>query len=492
MALRARLSAPRQERCDWPWHQAKHTTVSSSVFMSNERRFEASNFVSGGYGVRLALEARKTGWLRIASVADVSQPARLKGIIVSREFGVPFLNTSQAFAIRPKPRKWLSLDKTPHADSRFSARGDILLLASANVGRSMIATTMHENHIISHHFIRVSPQKRIYRGWLYAFFRSPQARAIMSSSQYGCIIKHLEVSHINALPIPILRDELLDVYNQHIDSMLAKRDRVHFLLNEAEQLFERTIGTITPVRNPLTGFSVRASTLCGRRRRLEGGYYIPSATAIMNRFSELNLTVQPLSDLWEREWQVTRNKSVFGDDGVPYMSADELFQHNPSFAKRILTEQVKDADNYFGKAGWIAMACSGQVYGLNGSVMLLSKKHESIFLSQDLIRIIPRQDRIRPGYLCVALGHPKLGRPLVVRYAYGTSIPHIDPADVGTFPVVRLGESLENQIADFMEEAVKLRAEADDLEEKLVADAEALIDRFIAGDMSDFVMAGKP
>ena len=138
------------------------------------------------------------------------------------------------------------------------------------------------------------------------------------------------------------------------------------------------------------------------------------------------------------------------------------------------------------------MACSGQVYGLNGSVMMLSKKHESIFLSQDLIRIIPRHDLIRPGYLCVALGHPKLGRPLVVRYAYGTSIPHIDPADVGTFLVVRIGESLENQIADFMEEAVKLRAEADDLDEKLVADAEALIDRFIAGDMSDVAMVGKP
>lgn len=58
--------------------------------------------------------------------------------------------------------------------------------------------------------------------------------------------------------------------------------------------------------------------------------------------------------------------------------------------------------------------------------------------------------------------------------------------------MVRLGDRLENQIADFMEEAVKLRAEADDLEEKLVADAEALIDRYIAGDTSDVVIAWKP
>ena len=44
---------------------------------------------------------------------------------------------------------------------------------------------------------------------------------------------------------------------------------------------------------------------------------------------------------------------------------------------------------------------------------------------------------IRPGYLLTALTHPTLGRPLVIRNAYGTSIPHLDPADVSDIPVVR-------------------------------------------------------
>lgn len=492
MALRARLSAPRQERNDWPWHQAKCTTFASSLFMGGDRRFEAQNYLTGGYGVRLAIETRKAGWTRMVDLAKISQPSRLKSILVSKEFGTPFLAATQVFDLRPVMRKYLSLEQTREAMSLFVTSGQILVTRSGNVGRVILAQVSHENILVSDDLLRIEPQRRELWGWLYAYLRTTQSHSMMSAVQYGHVIKHLETSHLNALPVPLLRDSLLTVYNKRVQVLLDKRNKAHQLLSEAEQLFEKKIGTVTPEQTPLTGFAVRASALCGKRRRFEGAYYTPSATAIMNRFSELNLTVQPLSDLWEREWQVTRNKSVFGDDGIPYMSADELFQHNPSFSKRILTEQVKGADNYFGKAGWIAMACSGQVYGLNGSVMLLSKKHESIFLSQDLIRIIPRQDRIRPGYLCVALGHPKLGRPLVVRYAYGTSIPHIDPADVGTFPVVRLGEHLENQIADFMEEAVKLRAEADDLEEKLVADAEALINRFISGDMSDVVMAGKP
>gem|GEM_PF-6796819 len=40
-----------------------------------------------------------------------------------------------------------------------------------------------------------------------------------------------------------------------------------------------------------------------------------------------------------------------------------------------------------------------------------------------------------------------------------------------------------------MEESAKARAEADSLEESIATDAEAIIDRFMAGDMQDVVVA---
>jgi restriction endonuclease S subunit len=491
MALRARLTPPKQELNNWPWHQAKSASLSASLLFCGDRRMEAGNYLASGYGLRLGIESQKAGWTRMDKLAITWQPSRLKGILVGKEFGTPFLAATQIFELRPVIRKYLSLDRTDSAESRFVKSGMILITCSGCVGRSMLAQQSHENVLISHDLLRLEPRDPAYWGWIYAYLRSPQAISIMNASQYGHVIKHLEVSHINAIPIPLLQERKLQTFNDKAKAQLDKRNRAHQLFVKAEHIFEENIGPIFFQKNPTTGFTVSSTVLSSRRRRFEGGYHSPAARDILQRFKDLNLIVTPLSDLWEREWQVTRNKNVFGSSGIPYMSADELFQLNPSFSKRILTEQMKDADYYMGKAGWIAMACSGQVYGLNGSVMLLTKKHESIFLSQDLIRIIPRVDRIRPGYLCVALGHQKIGRPLVIRNAYGTSIPHIDPQDIGDFPVVRLDENIENEIADCMEGAVKLRSEADELEEEMVNDAESVVDRFIAGNMSDITIPGK-
>src|SRR5574338_146006 len=438
MALRAGLSAPRQERDDWPWHQAKWTALSASLLMGGDRRMEAENYLAGGYGIRLAMEARKAGWTNMGKLAKVWQPLRLKGIQVSREFGTPFLAATQVFDLRPVPRKFLSLDRTNNAANRFVTPGMILVTCSGSVGRATLASKPHEGVLISHDLLRVEPQQEKLWGWLYAYLRAPQTRAMMTSAQYGHIIKHLEVSHLNALPMPVLRDELLDNFRSRVQSLLDKRNRAVHLQDEAERLFSDAIGEVQLCENPEIGFTVRASQVFAQRRRLEGGYWTPAATAILRRFHDLGLKVESLSDVSERVW-------------------------------------------------W--MTCSGQVYGLNGSVALMTKQHEQAFFSHDLVRIVPKQDAIWPGYLFTVLGHPQLGRPLVIRNAYGTSIPHLDPSDVAAIPVVRLSPMLEDKIADRMEESVKLRADADELENELAADAEAIIDRFMAGDMQDVVVA---
>ena len=116
----------------------------------------------------------------------------------------------------------------------------------------------------------------------------------------------------------------------------------------------------------------------------------------------------------------------------------------------------------------------------------MTKRHEKAFFSHDLVRIVPDTDLVRSGYLFTALGHPALGRPIVIRNAYGTSIPHLDPADIATTPVVRLLKADEDHIADAMEEAIDLRVEADALETELTERATALVDRFLAGDFASF------
>ena len=484
MALRARLAAPKREREDWPWHQIQCSELPVSILAKGDRRFEAESYLAGGYGIRLAMERQQSGCERLSKLANIWQPYRLKGIQVSSQFGTPFLAATQVFHLRPTPRKFLSLERTNEASKRFVSQGQILVTCSGNVGRSTLAAKSIEPYLISHDLLRVEPRRRESWGWLYAYLHSSQARAMMKAAQYGHIIKHLEVSHISSLPVPVLPDGLLTDFSKKVETVLNNRNRAHELFSDAEDCFEKAIGPVSAAGSPEVGFSVVGSALLSGRRRLEGSYHTPTATCILKSFANIGLTVQELSDVTERVWWMTRFKRVFGDKGAPYVSSGDLFSQNPPVTKRVIVEQAKNARDFFVKAG-IVMACSGQTYGLNGSVALMTEKHEQCFFSHDFVRIIPRLGRIRPGYLLTALGHPKLGRPLVTRMAYGTSIPHLDPGDVKTFPVVRLDEGLENEIADCAEKAVRLRDDADELENQLAADAEKLIDRFLAGGSED-------
>ena len=64
----------------------------------------------------------------------------------------------------------------------------------------------------------------------------------------------------------------------------------------------------------------------------------------------------------------------------------------------------------------------------------------------------------------MALGHPIFGRPLVIRLAFGTEVPHLAPEDLAQFPVIRLGPTGESTIADLIEQASELRRGADEAE----------------------------
>ena len=139
--------------------------------------------------------------------------------------------------------------------------------------------------------------------------------------------------------------------------------------------------------------------------------------------------VQPLEDVVESVTVGARFKRYFGEHGTPYRSASELFDVNPPVTKRIYSALLPDPEKYMLRDGWIIMACSGQTYGLLGRTMVLTENHDGVFGSHDLIRIVPDQARARSGYLHTVLNHVDYGRPRIVRYASGTSVPHLDPQD---------------------------------------------------------------
>lgn len=476
MALRARLAAPSPVPWKvWPWHTLTWGTVNVSQISVGDRRMEAETYLSSGFGIRLAIEKHRKGWVPFGELARLWCPPRIKQVFVAPEHGVSYLNTSQVFDVRPFPRKWLAAAKTSKAESRFAKQGTILVMASASPGRSTLVTQAHENAFISHHFMRVEPNREAQRGWLYGYLRSSQGRAMMSGSQYASIIRHIEPHHVASLPVPIVSDAIATDFAQRLQRILTLRNDAYRLAEEADSRFADSVGPIEPMQKE-AGFVVRASDMGWGRRRLEAAYHVPEAAAILQRFRRFD----SLHEVTKRLWWKARFKRFYGAEGIPYLSADELFTVNPQDTKRILVDPADSHRDYFVEQGWIVMACSGQVYGLNGAASLITEHHENVFFSHDLIRIIPDETKIRAGYLLVTLTHRTHGRPLLMRSAYGTSIPHLDPGDVANFPVVRLDDTEEAAIADLAEASAKARAEADVLERKIAEDASSIIERFIS------------
>jgi hypothetical protein len=449
---------------------------------------EAESYLTDGYGIRLAIEAKPSGWVRFSELATAVAPPRIKQVLVSPEHGVPYLNTSQVFDLRPKPRKWLAMGKTTKAEERLVKEGTILVMASATVGRAIVATEVHENSIVSHHFMRVSPVHEKLAGWVYAFLRSPQGLSMMKGAQYASIIRHIEPHHLATLPVPEVSDEVAEDFRKRVAEIVSCRDKAARLRDSAEKAFSDAVGFVGEVGKEY-GFTVRLSAIAGGRRRLEGAYYTPHVQAIMRRFKKW----ERLGDITERVWWGNRFKRYYGDNGIPYLSADDVFTANPYASTKILVDANDGHEDFFVERGWLIMACSGQIYGLNGATTIATEWHENTFFSHDMIRIQPK-DGARAGYLLTALTHPVLGRPLLIREAYGMSIPHLDPGDVAAFPVVRLGAEAENKIADLAEEAASKQARAEVLERELASAAGRVVFDFllqpsISEDEADSIIA---
>ena len=480
MAIRARLTAPREVREDWPWHEAQSISLSASLLFGGDRRMEAENFLAPGFAVRHRIQSKPVGWKAFSEVARIWQPSRLKGIQVAPEFGTPFLAATQVFDVRPIPRKWLSIDRTDDHAQRFVREGTVLLTCSGSVGRATIADATVSRVLVSHDLLRIEPRVPEMRGWVYAYLRSPSVRAMMTSAQYGHMIKHLEIGHLEALPFVSMPAGYEERFNQAFDKIIQLRNRSHEQTEKAERLFEKNFGKYSSKLSDKVGFSVSASSaLAGQRRRFEAQFHNPDVRELVRHLSGSAISWDSISELGYSVWLPTRFRRINAEDGVPFVDSSVLFEINPDSKKFIQDSDFGDPFRGRVMAGWLLLARSGQTYGINGSTMIASSAHEEKIISDHVIRIAPEAPKCRVGYLHVAMSHPELGRPRVKALPYGSSIPEIEVTDVESFLIPRLDSEREDEIADLAESAAANRDLADTIEVQIASEADELVQSFI-------------
>jgi len=445
--------------------------VSSKLLSRGDRRLEASTFLTDGFGLRQGLEALPST-VPMSELVEAWMPGRLKGYPVDEGRGLPYLSAGQVFESRPRVRKWLAEAMVADPESLKVNLDWLLLSRSGEVGRLTAVYDEHLNKIISDDLVRVVPRDPLDYGWLYAYMKTPTFFAIARGAQYGHMIKHLEPEHVLAMPVAMPDPGLRRDVGQDAKNALEMRQASRRLQAQADKLLANLINPSgTPVQDNLTT-TVLASDLWFGRRRIEGQFHRSDVLQVEDLVKSAGRAAVPLVELVESVSVGARFKRHFGANGTPYRSASELFDVNPPVTKRIYSALLPDPEKYMLKAGWIIMACSGQTYGLLGRTTVLTEDHDHVFGSHDLIRIVPDPSKARTGYLQTVLNHVDYGRPRVVRYASGTSVPHLDPPDIRQVLIPRFDAAQEDAIADLSDEATALSAEADRLESAAVRAAE--------------------
>ena len=455
-------------------------TIRLSTVLGGDTRLEASTYLRDGYGfVRLANQCENH--VRLGDLADIWQPSRLAGYTVPDGKGLPFFTAGQVFEDFPRVRKWLAAPFVPQAESRYVKQDWLLLSCSGVVGNITAVYPHHLGKVITHDLLRIVPRDSSEYGWLYAYMKTDFFKQIARAAQYGHMIKHIEVEHANEFPIIMPESSIRAGIGSKAAEAIRMRSQSWKLRDEAFGLVEQNLnarrGDVNQ-NNTATHSEISLSEILQNRLRLDADSYAGQIDVIDDMVANgewctLGSVTTFCSDLG-------RFARIYGDGGRPYVSASELFDVNAEPTKMIYAKLVRDWEKYILHPGTIIMACSGQKYGILGRAIMLTSNHEGLFGSHDLMRIVVDESKIRPGYLLSFLNDPALGRPYVVRNAYGTSIPHLDSSDIKAARIPRLSDAAEKSIADLMDESVRMSAEADRLENEATRLAQEQIDAAIA------------
>ena len=254
------------------------------------------------------------------------------------------------------------------------------------------------------------------------------------------------------------------------------RDEAYTLDVTARSKFSEAFSDQPTSLSSETGYLVSASQMFSERRRLEGNAHSPASSFVRQLYERNAESVVHLGEI-ARVHLPGRFKRIYGETGSAYLDSEPIFKINPDITKFLTSATNVNIDAYTVHSGWLLMARSGQIYGINGLAIIANEWHEGKVITEHIIRIIPDPGEIRPGYLQTVLSHPTLGQPLVVSQAFGTSVPELAPEDIRQLPIPRLKGSIEGEIADAAERANELRRQADIKENEAVSSLERELGR---------------
>lgn len=201
---------------------------------------------------------------------------------------------------------------------------------------------------------------------------------------------------------------------------------------------------------------VRSSWLEEGGRRLDCNPYMSGALEARDTLRLLSARKDKLADVTTAIFDSGRESRKWVDDpkhGVPFMGTSAINMADLSCLPLISRKQIAGNPRLQLRESWSLITRSGTI----GRMAYVRPDMTGMACSEDVLRVVPDQSKIPPGYLYAFLSS-KYGVPLVVSGTYGAIIQHIEPEHIVDLPVPRFGAELERSVHSKVDEATCLLA----------------------------------
>lgn len=447
--------------------------IESLRIFEKEKRFNASFYSREVIASKILIENLEKKGIQIKSIDDFSNkifwPGRFKRTYVSK--GAPFLMPSEIIMLLPKAKKFV----INYPKEVLIKKNWLLITRSGSIGRCLIATRLLEESVLTDDLIRIVPKYENTIGFLYAYLNTWMGQAFLTKDQYGATVKHIEPHHVAAIPIPII-SKLEKEVNKNILLAHNLREEAQFLLLKAEEMIYKELKL--PRINEedilyfggekgriIKSFEMKSNEL---NSRLDASHYLPVSYMVTQKLREAGSgSIKKLKDVAD-SFVPPRFKRAYVKDlseGIPLLQGTHIPQNKP-YDLKYIWNKMENLDSYIVRKNWILVTCSGTI----GRLSLVRDYWDKWAATNHLLRIIPKESEIDPGFLTAFLLNI-YGQVQFQRLTYGGVVDEIGEAGKLFNNILILKpkqKSIEQKIGDLVYEAYDKRDRAIKIEEEYI------------------------
>lgn len=449
----------------------KWSSISLSDVVARGKRLEASVFDVEAKHAREILNNGKYPLTTVCGktgLANAYTCARFKRIWVKKS-KFPIYQPSSILDIKPTPDGYISSKTKVNIDSLRVSKGQILMTCSGTIGKIAYVSDTLDNLIFSHDLLRITCKELIDAGYLYTYFKSYIGQKILTTSQYGAVISHIEPEHLLSVPVPNPDISIKTLINKLIVASFSLRDKSNELINIATQklideLKLPPLDEMIAKNNVVNTFSVKLSNLA---TRADASYHVPVVNDIIKHLKKYAAEITTVADprISQNVTLPGRFKRVYVEEGqgYPFIGGKQINELDPSNKKYLskVKHSKRIKNELLLNEGTTLITRSGTI----GKVALVPKHWEKWVASEHIIRVVPANKEIA-GYLNIFLSSD-YGYQLIKRYTYGSVVDEIDDNQVRQIIIPLLkNQEVQKEINDLVLEANAKRYEAYCLEQQ--------------------------